>query len=164
MVANPAKVKDVARPLGRTEREVVVLSALVIGTERAHLVDQTAADREEMGHVVLGAQQVRTPVWLEKGLLVPAVMQLVLVAVEHVGVRVTPQRPRVPEEHVGLQSVVVVQEAHEVAGGCIDPLVRVADDAQVPGKVDHPDARIPLCERGDRVAQGMVIRRRVDED
>jgi hypothetical protein len=59
MIKHSRDVIDAVGLFDNTEEKIVVLGAIKLGAESAHLLDELAADEREMANVVAGEKIVR---------------------------------------------------------------------------------------------------------
>ena len=101
-------MSDPVRPLGGAEPEVVVLRAVEGRPHAPHVLVEAAADRREMPQVAEGEQQLGRPAGLELGRVRPVIgTDLVLVAVDEVGIGMGVEMDRQVCQGVGDEEVVV---------------------------------------------------------
>ncbi len=120
------------RRFGETQNQVVVLTALETFAETADRVEDRAPVHAQMRGVHSRQERVGRPVRLEERLRPPSlIIDLVLVGVDHVGVRVLVEQQRVLEERVRCEHVVVIQQRYELAGRRSKCAVRRRGDVSV---------------------------------
>ena len=116
-----------------------------------------------MADVIARAQEVGRPVGLEEDVTEVTVHQLVLIAVEKVRVGMGLDGTRIVIEQVGLDHVVVVEEAQEVTARGLDALVGVLRDAAVLVELDNAHALVAPGIGVNLGSEGGVLRARVHE-
>ena len=100
------------------QHELEVLDRVEVGVEAAGALGDRAADDEQMADVHRPERVGRRPVGLEERVRPDAGRgQLVGVGVDDVAPRVLVERLGDPQQGVGVQDVVVVEEGDELAGG-----------------------------------------------
>ena len=143
----------------------MVLRALEAGPHAARLVIEPAADRREVRRVAEAEQQLGRPVGLELRRVAAAVgVDLVVVAVDQVGLGVGVEIERQVGHRIGVEEVVVVQQDQELAAGRGGGVIRGDGDVAVLAAVEDPDAAVlggPVRQLLAHVAVGAGV---VNED
>ena len=149
---------------------VEVLRPVEAGVRRGHGIEELATDGHEMNRIVLAEQELGRVLRLEERVHVAELARLViqldevLVAVEHVDLAVCVDGLGVLEEEVGVDVVVMVEEAAEVARGRLDATVGVLGDAVVLIERHHAHPCVSPAERVCCSAELVDFRTRVHED
>ena len=98
----------VPRLLADAERHMPILRAVILLARQFELVHDGLAYGKEMAHVVHAQQQIWIPLGLEERLSILAVVQLVLIAIQHVRVGMLVDGSRVAEQRIRLQYVIMI--------------------------------------------------------
>ena len=147
--------------LGGLERKVVVLRTGHLVARKLHAAQHVSAHHEHVHHVVIRVQQVTVEVRLEARRVAGVIvfLEVVLIAIEQVGIGVLGRESHIALEHVGRERVVVVGKSHVVARGGANAYVGIAGDAKVLGEVNGLDARVRIG--GQYFLHALVVRARV---
>ena len=147
------------------EEEVVVLGWLVVGAD-AQLADRCAAGGHEVGEIVVSE--------VSAGAVVGFAVRRddVAIGVDHlfIGVDDVVGRPLVevfehPSDRGRVDDVVVVAQCHDVAGGCVEAVVRGGGDPAVRRAFDEaPPGRVQTGPPSQHLADLGACRRIVDDD
>jgi hypothetical protein len=143
------QVRDRPGLFGGPQRQVVILAAVVAGTDPADPVDQRPAIDRQVAQVHLPTQSLRGELRLgESRPELPVGVQLILVGVQHVDLRVGCDRIAHPLDGGRCQQIVVIQQRHEFAGGQLQCGCGRRDDAGVDRQACHHDPLVAGAEFG----------------
>ena len=155
----------VTRLIANHERHVVVLRPVELTPRKfRELHHEAPSHRKHMADVVLAPQQIEIPVGLEERKHVVPVLQVVLVAVDEVGIGMDAYFVCVPVQSVRLDRIVVVEEDEEVTRGNTNSLVGVLSDATVALEQYVTDTLIPRDKPLDGAGELSVLRACVHEN
>ena len=157
VIQHPRDMTDPSRPLGGAEHEVVVLRSVEPLPYAAERFEQAAANDEKMGGIHVRQQQYRRPVRLElRRVAAPVHVDLVVVAVDDVGVGMIRGVDRDFGERVRAQEIVVVEERQKLAARDRRGGIRRRRDSSVAVAMHDMDAigRPPPSAPGTRRPPG----------
>ena len=134
---------DVARLLGDTQNQVVILAAFEAGTEPTNLVDQRATQHRKVCAVVLAAKALRRPVGLvERSDNLTRWREMRFVAIRVVDVGMHAEHFDEAGQRYFVEQIVMVEQRNEVASGHRQRIGRGSDDATVLAAMHHLDALV----------------------
>jgi len=126
MVQNLRHMMDMPSAFAHSQGQVMILSSVACRIKQADLVEHAASHREHMADIVVVPQQVEVEIGFEERVEIPSVLPFfVLVAIQEISVRTFENGKCVLIQQVGLDEVVMIEEAHEIARRDGDAGIRV---------------------------------------
>ena len=143
VVENLRYMANLSRAFTGAQPKVMVLRAFESDTDAANIFVQPSANAREMARIAEGEQELGRPVGLElRGMTPAADVDLVIVAINQVGLRMGIEIEREMSKRVTFQQVVVVKEDKEFPPGRGGSLVRRHRDVAIFLAVDRPDPTV----------------------
>ncbi len=115
MIKHPRNVMDAVRAFDNAKKKIVVLCAIKLGTESAHLPHELAPDQGEVADVVAGKKIVRRPIGFEDRGVETLLGQFVFVGVDEICVGMILQPFHVLKERIWFEDIIVIEKGHPIA-------------------------------------------------
>jgi hypothetical protein len=109
-------VPDSLRALDDAQEQVVILRAIILRPEAADLIDQRAADDNEVADVIVGEKEVGRPIRLQQGRVESVLGELVFIAVDEIRFGLRLQQLRGVKERIGFEQIVVIEQRDPLSG------------------------------------------------
>ena len=132
-------------PFTRAQPEVVILGPFKAGAKPAYGTIETARNRRQMGRVTERQQKLWRPTRLElRGMIDGIGSDLVIVAVDQIGLRMGIEKERQMGQCVVIEEIIMVDKADEFAARRQGSLVGGHRDVAVIGPEDRLDSSVAL--------------------